>query len=148
MLQNALLRLCRALQEVSPPTARDFYRLAAVQIRRELIDLSRHYYGPQGGGANHASQGPGDSSGDAPVLHDAADVSLEPASLAVWTEFHRAVEKLPDEEREAFDLLFYQGLEQAEAAEVVRVSVRTIKTRWRGARLKLCEALGGALPGI
>src|SRR5262245_57434375 len=53
VLQNASLRLCRALQQVKPPTLRDYYRLAALQIRRELTDLARHYYGPQGGGANH-----------------------------------------------------------------------------------------------
>src|SRR5262249_32858685 len=58
VLQNALLRLSRALEAVTPATARDFYRLAAAQIRRELIDLARHYYGPQGAGAHHASEGP------------------------------------------------------------------------------------------
>ena len=30
--------------------------LATLQIRRELIDLSRHYYGPEGIGANHDSK--------------------------------------------------------------------------------------------
>ena len=41
--QNALIRLDRALRAVTPPTARDFFRLAAAQVRRELIDLARHY---------------------------------------------------------------------------------------------------------
>src|SRR5262249_45858146 len=60
--QNALVRLSRALTQVTPPTVRDFFRLAAVQIRRELLDLARYYYGPQGLGANHASHagGPGE----------------------------------------------------------------------------------------
>ena len=44
-----------ALNDVKPALLRDFYRLAAVQVRRELIDLARHYYGPQGHGAHHAS---------------------------------------------------------------------------------------------
>src|SRR5262249_46950605 len=55
VLQNALLRLCRALGDVLPGTARDFYRLASMQIRRELIDLVRHYYGPEGPGLKHAT---------------------------------------------------------------------------------------------
>ena len=43
VLQNALLRLWTALGQVTPRSARDFYPLAAVQIRRELIDLTRQY---------------------------------------------------------------------------------------------------------
>ena len=74
-------------------------------------------------------------------------MSAEPARLALWTEFHRQVEALPDDEREVFDLLWYQELSQAEAAAIVGVSDRTIKSRWRSARLKLHEALGGSLPG-
>jgi RNA polymerase sigma-70 factor (ECF subfamily) len=146
VLQNALLRLSRALEAATPPTARDFYRLAAAQIRRELIDLARHYYGPQGAGAHHASQGPA-ASGAAP-LYEAADLSREPGRVGDWTEFHRQASSLPDEEREVFDLLFYQGLSQEEAATLLGVNVRTVKRRWQGARLKLYEALGGELPGI
>src|SRR5207247_1933012 len=43
--QNAVVRLCRALETVTPPSLRDYYRLAALQIRRELLDLVRHHYG-------------------------------------------------------------------------------------------------------
>src|SRR6516165_11191633 len=64
VLQNALVRLHRALQQVTPPTLRDFYRLATLQIRRELIDLSRHYYGPEGRGACHESVARPEESGD------------------------------------------------------------------------------------
>lgn len=55
VLQGALLRLARALESVHPASMRDFFALAAQQVRRELIDLARHYYGPHGTGANHAS---------------------------------------------------------------------------------------------
>src|SRR5262245_64782591 len=47
VLQNALLRLDRALKAVVPPTSRDYFRLAAAMIRRELIDLARHHFGPE-----------------------------------------------------------------------------------------------------
>src|SRR5690242_14763958 len=47
VLQNALVRLCRALQQVQPAGAREFYALATTQIRRELLDLARHYSGPE-----------------------------------------------------------------------------------------------------
>lgn len=145
--QNAVLRLCRALRDVCPPSARDFYRLAAAQVRRELIDLARHYYGPEGPGAHHASHAPAaDRSGAAPQYTEVADVSGEPSRLAAWTEFHQQVEALPDEEREVFDLLWYQGLTQTEAARVLQMPERTLKRRWQSARLKLHEAVQGRLP--
>jgi RNA polymerase sigma-70 factor (ECF subfamily) len=58
VLQNALLRLYRTLKDVPPPSVTDFLRLAALNIRRELLDLAKHYYGPHGIGAHHASVGP------------------------------------------------------------------------------------------
>src|SRR4051812_10202529 len=48
VLQNALLRLLRALADVQPATVRDFFALATVQVRRELLDLARHFQGPLG----------------------------------------------------------------------------------------------------
>ncbi len=55
---------------------------------------------------------------------------------------------LPDELSSVFDLIYYQGLTQAEAAEVLGVSEATIKRSWREARLALHDALGGRLPGV
>ena len=148
VLQNAAIRLERTLRQLPVETARDFFRLAALHIRRELLDLARHYYGPQGQGAHHATWAPdgsvtaGDDSG--PLAR--ADLSQEPSRLAAWGEFHEQIGALPDEEREAFDLLWYQGLSQAEAAELLGVSERTVKRRWQAARLRLHEALQGELP--
>jgi RNA polymerase sigma factor (sigma-70 family) len=149
VFQNAMLRLCRALKDVSPPTPADFYRIVALQIRRELIDLARHHYGPEGGGAHHAThhESPNQSANLSPV-HLAADASPPSQDLAGWTEFHQQVEKLPDEERQVFDLLWYQGLKQAEAAEMLGVAERTIKRRWQSARLMLHEALKGQMPEL
>src|SRR3954454_12066889 len=55
VLQNALVRLDRALKAGAPPTARGFFRVAAAQVRRELIALPRHYSGPEGLGAHHST---------------------------------------------------------------------------------------------
>jgi RNA polymerase sigma factor (sigma-70 family) len=56
------------------------------------------------------------------------------------------VEALPDKEREIFDLLWYQGLSQSEAADALEVDLRTIKRRWRSARIMIYEALDGQSP--
>jgi RNA polymerase sigma factor (sigma-70 family) len=148
VFQSAALRLWRALGEVQPPTVADFLRLAAAHIRRELIDLARRYSGGRGQVADRASVGrPGDSSSPARRA-EPMDTTNDPDRLAAWTDFHREVEALPAEEREAFDLLFYQGLSQAEAAVTLDVSERTIKRRWQAARLRLAETLGATMPSL
>jgi RNA polymerase sigma-70 factor (ECF subfamily) len=146
VLQNAVLRLRRALDEVQPPTAADFFRLAAAQIRRELLDLARRYSGARSRGATPASSTRARRPLEARL--DPPDTTRDPDRLAAWTEFHRAAEALPPEERATFDLLFYQGLSQGEAAAVLGVAEITVKRRWRAARMKLVQALGGKLPGL
>lgn len=150
VFQDAAVRLHRALATVRPAGVLDFYRLAALQVRRVLIDLARHHYGPEGGGANHASGiARPDQSGDGPPpAHEGADQSLDGGRLAAWTEFHAAIDRLPEEERAVTDLLFYQGLSQEEAAEVLGVTDRTVRQRWRDARIRLREWLGDGLPGM
>jgi RNA polymerase sigma-70 factor (ECF subfamily) len=56
VLQNALVRLLRSLKEVDVPSTRDFFGLAAEQLRRELLDLARHFYGPHGYGARQGTR--------------------------------------------------------------------------------------------
>ena len=73
----------------------------------------------------------------APVPEEKADLSHEPCSLAQWSELHQQIDALPDDEREVVGLLFYQGLSQREAAEVLTISVRTVQRRWHAALCKL-----------
>lgn len=144
VLQRALLRLHRSLQQVQPDNLRAYLGLAATQIRRELTDLARHYGGPLGLGANHDTGRASCSAEDgrARIVADPADDTAGPATLQLWSEFHQHVASLPDEQREVFDLLFYQGMQQSEAARLLGVSERTVKRRWRAARLALHEVLG------
>jgi RNA polymerase sigma factor (sigma-70 family) len=143
VLQSALARLVRSLGEVRPASLRELLALSTTMLRRELIDLARHFYGPEGAGAHHASQ-PGDGSVPA---HERADATHDPAALAAWGEFHDKARQLPDEEREAFDLLFYQGLTQPETAGLLGVSERTVQRRWQAALMRLHELTGGHWPG-
>jgi RNA polymerase sigma factor (sigma-70 family) len=148
VLHNALIRLCRALEATPPESARHFYNLAALQVRRELIDLAHHHQGPQGHGAKHHTDGGGKAPDDqGGALSVRADDAGGPSSLEGWRLFHERVEALPEEEREIFDLLWYEGLSQEEAAAVLGASVRTVKRRWQSARMMLFEAMGGAPPG-
>lgn len=132
VLQGAYMRLSRALAASAPDSPRAFFRLAALQMRRELIDLARHYRGPEGAAANHASRG-----SDQPTPQHRVESTFDPAGLVEWAEFHEAVANLPDEEREVAELLWYHDLSQQEAAEVIGTSLRTVKRRWQAARLAL-----------
>jgi len=132
VLQNAMLRLHRSLSEVQPESPRQFYGLATTQIRRELIDLARHFNGPEGIGANHHTD-------DGKICE--ANPGAEPENLESWTEFHQAVEALPDDQRDVVSLLWYEDLSQPEAAEVLGISLATLKRRWQMARLALFDRM-------
>jgi RNA polymerase sigma-70 factor (ECF subfamily) len=146
VLQSALVRLCRALEQVRPESVRDFYALATTQIRRELLDLARHYFGPEGSAAHHESRP--DTPTRQRVPADRSDLTHEPAALADWCEFHAQIAALPDDDREVFALLFYHGMTQADAAAVLGVTVRTVQRRWQAALLALHRARNGDPPGM
>lgn len=137
VLQASLLRLHRALASVQPESVRKFYGLAATQIRRELIDLARSHYGPQGIGTKHDSDGG--------TASERCEDPFEPESLVAWTEFHEAVETLPEAEKEVISLLWYDGLNQSESARVLGISLATLKRRWVSARLLLNDLNKGGL---
>jgi len=80
--------------------------------------------------------------GGAPLTDGSTHPTREqPADSEEWTAFHKAVEKLPEDECETFNLLFYEGLTQEEAAALLEVTVPTIKRRWQRARVLLHESL-------
>ena len=57
-----------------------------------------------------------------------------------------AIDALPDDEREAFSLVRIQALTQAEAAEVLGVSSKTVQRRLNRALLTLAARLGDLRP--
>ena len=139
LLQNAVLRLLRALQDVEPTSVRGFFGLAAEQMRRELLDLARRYRTRRVYGPSHAAGPDGSDSDvsapDPPVAEEDAD------DLEKWCAFHEAVERLPVEQREVVGLIYYHGWTQAEAAEHLHLSKRSVQRRWSAAMLKLHELL-------
>ncbi|MCH7728090.1 MAG: sigma-70 family RNA polymerase sigma factor [Planctomycetes bacterium] len=146
VLQGSLMRLLRALEQVRPTSPQHFAALATLQIRRELIDLARHFFGPAGLAANHDSRN-GDESTATSVV-EGEDLSHEPSTLAQWCELHQAIAALPENERQIVDLLYYQGMTQIEAARLLEFSVRTVQRRWHSALLKLHQKLKGFWPGL
>ena len=142
VLQNALQRLLRTLREICPDSVEGFFRLAAQSIRRELLDMTRHYRGPLNAAANHDSLP--DGSLGLPMKAGPSQEELK--NLECWAAFHEAVGRLPDEERAVIELGFYEGLDKDEIARVLSVDVRTVRRRWNRAKRRLTDELGDDIP--
>ena len=136
VLQQAMVKLHRSLQQVRPLKVGEFFGLAGLQMRRELHDLHRQHFGPHGVAANHHTD-----SGSG--LLNAADDAEMPVG---WDRFHDLVEALPEDERSVVDCLFVSELTQEETAQILGVSLRTVKRRWQSARIRLQAAIEREVP--
>jgi RNA polymerase sigma factor (sigma-70 family) len=120
----------------------EFFGHTSAWMRDVLCDLLRSSYGRDN--QRPAVVSLDDSSTDGGAAREPATTTSEGERVQRWTEFHEAAARLPDDLRAAFDLLWYQELSQAEAAEVLGIAVPTVKLRWAKARMWVQQALGGS----
>lgn len=133
MLGAVVERLLKALREARPATVRQFFALAGRHTRWELNDLARRLDGQPRAAEAIDGLVPAPASSDSGLTPDGRRMV-------------EAIDGLPADEREAFDLVRIQGLTHVEAAEVLGVAPRTVKRRLdRGLRL-LTERLGDLRP--
>jgi RNA polymerase sigma-70 factor (ECF subfamily) len=66
------------------------------------------------------------------------------ASFVAW-RVHRALEELPEKEREVLELAYWSELSQSEVAEYLHIPLGTVKTRTRSALARLADLLEGEL---
>jgi RNA polymerase sigma-70 factor (ECF subfamily) len=134
LLSAVAERLLKALREARPRTVREFFALAGQHMRWELKDLARRLDKRPAAVDLRDEQFPAPASSDSGLSPDGRRM-LE------------AIDNLPEDEREAFDLVRIQGLTYAEAAELLGVVPKTVQRRLdRGLRL-LTERLGDLGPG-
>src|SRR5262245_59718355 len=121
VLQGSLMRLLNTLRKLQPESTRHFSNLAAVHIRRELLDLARHFRG-----MNQTRLSPADTAGDS-AAGDLVAKTAAPTDgdIDTWCRFHEAVDELPLEEREVVGLAFYHSWTQGQIAELFQVDERT-----------------------
>lgn len=141
ILDEAALRLLTALQQIHVHTVQEFFSLAALQMRRVLIDMARRL-GREGPGIFRQAPAEQDSGPSTPPS-DLADNTYDPAKLALWTEFHEKVEELPEKERSVVELYWYQGLTQEQTAQLLGISQSDVSRCWMRARLKLLDWVRG-----
>jgi RNA polymerase sigma-70 factor (ECF subfamily) len=134
LLSAVVERLLKALREARPRTVREFFALAGQHMRWELKDLARRLDNQPAAVELREGQFPAPSSSDSGLSPDGRRMV-------------EAIDGLPEDEREAFDLVRIQGLTYAEAAELLGVAPKTVQRRLdRGLRL-LTEQLGDLGPG-
>jgi len=73
---------------------------------------------------------------------DAAGPSERTEQGWVAWRVHRALEELPEREREVIALAYWSGLSQSEVAEFLGIPLGTVKTRTRAALSRLADVLG------
>jgi RNA polymerase sigma factor (sigma-70 family) len=133
MLSAVVERLLKAMRSIRPQTVRQFFALVNQHMRWELNDLARRL--DEQPTAVELDEG----KVSAP---DSSDSVLSPDGYRMLT----AIDSLPEDEREAFDLLRIQGLTQVEAAEVLDVSPKTVQRRLNRSLLLLAKELDDLRP--
>jgi RNA polymerase sigma-70 factor (ECF subfamily) len=133
LLGGVVAGLLTALRTIRPGTVRQFFALANQHMRWQLNDLARRLDEQR-----------------AAALPESG-VAAPPASTTsgLGPDGRRmlgAIDGLPEDEREVFDLVGIQGLTHTEAATVVGVSEKTVQRRLNRARLLLAERLADLRP--
>jgi RNA polymerase sigma factor (sigma-70 family) len=134
LLSAVVERLLKALREARPANVRQFFALASQHMRWELNDMARRLDEQPGAVELREGLVPAPASSDS---------GLSPDGRRIF----EAIDRLPEGEREAFDLVRIQGMTQAEAAGVLGVSAMTVNRRLNRSLRLLTEALADLRPG-
>lgn len=135
LLDGVVAGLMTALQKVRPQTVRQFFALANQHMRWQLNDLARL--------SDKRPRLAAFSESGVLAPSQSSDSCLSQDARRMLT----AIEGLPTDEREAFELVRIQGLSNTETATVVGVSVKTVQRRLNRARLLLAQQLTDLRPG-
>ena len=147
VIQGAALRLSRALDAVTPADGRQLLGLMSLQVRRELIDLARKYASEESFARHHDTNAIAVAGEHLMRSEAAVDPHSPPGDeVDAWTRFHDVAGRLDEDERELFNLVWYLGLRQEDAARVLGCSVRTVARRWELTKKHLLAGLGGQEP--
>jgi RNA polymerase sigma-70 factor, ECF subfamily len=129
-VQETFAAIWRSARTYKPERGAGAPWLYAV-ARNAIVDRSRNRSEPPGDGPELPSEEPG-------------PLERAEASYTAW-RVHRALETLPQNEREVIELAYYGGLSQSEVADFLGVPLGTVKTRTRSGLGRLADMLEGEL---
>lgn len=133
MLSAVIERMLKAMREARPGNVRQFFHIVSQHMRWELNDVARRL--------DHGS-GAAELRAEFVAPPEESDSTIGPNASRML----HAIENLPAEEREVFDLIRIHGMTQPEAAELLGVSVRTVQRRLSSSVLLLTEELADLRP--
>ena len=134
MLDAVVERLLKAMGSVRPQTVRQFFALVNQHMRWELNDVARRL--------DEQPSAVEVCEDMVPAPPASSDSELTPDRQRIL----KAIDELPEDEREVFGLVHIQGLMQGEVAEVLGVSVRTVQRRMNSSLLLLAKELDDLRP--
>jgi RNA polymerase sigma-70 factor, ECF subfamily len=129
-VQEAFAAVWRSAKTYKPERGAGAPWLYAV-ARNAIVDRSRS-----------RSEPPGEMP-DAPATEPGPEERTEAAYVS-W-RVHRALEDLPQKERDVIELAYYGGLSQSEVADFLGIPLGTVKTRTRAGLGRLADLLEGEL---
>jgi RNA polymerase sigma factor (sigma-70 family) len=137
LLSAVVERMMKAMRIVRPPGCRQFFALANQHIRWELNELARDL---QGNRCN------------VPLSDTMARTSLDHAVELSAKAHHilKAINSLPESDRDIFQLVRLQEMSQSSAADILGISVKTVQRRlnrvlpWLSERLRDLEPVDTA----
>ncbi len=133
LLGAVVERLLKAMRSVRPQTVRQFFALVNQHMRWELNDLARRLDEQPVAVELREGMAPAPDSSGSDLTPDGRRM-LE------------AIDRLPEDAREAFGLVRIQGLTQGDAAGVLGVSVKTVQRRLNRSLLLLAKELDDLRP--
>jgi RNA polymerase sigma-70 factor (ECF subfamily) len=129
MLSAVVQRLMKALRAARPGNVRQFFKIANQHMRWELNDEARRL----------DERTPLVALGDAdPASPQSTASQLSPVARRVL----QAIDEMPEDEREVFELVRIQGMTHREAAECLGVAERSVERRLNRGLLLLRQQLG------
>jgi RNA polymerase sigma-70 factor (ECF subfamily) len=138
LLGGLVERLIKAMREVRPGTVRQFFALANQHMRWELNDLARQL--------DHAQHAVALQDWHAAPAHSAGGSASGSETSATAKQILDAIEELPQDERETFNLVRLQGLSQSEAASILGVCNKTIQRRLNRGLMLLSQRVHNIVP--
>ncbi len=140
VVSEVWIRLVTALESTQPQTVDGFMGLVFHKSARVLLDMARHqrrddanrYRGPAGNDGFQRGR-----------RIRLPDTTNEPSRLAILTEFHQQVERLPDDQRTVFEMRYYGGFTQVEIAQILSLPAKQVSRLWLAATRRLAIWLKG-----
>ena len=143
VVQHAALKLYRALKADAPTSPGHLMRLASTQIRRVLLDMKRHEVGV-GEDRVKVVLDPAQATSQVGRIFDQPDKAAKEKEKKRMRlqEIDEQVENLPEDQRDVFQQVYYQGLPYGDVARALEISESTVKRRWYDAQDKLHQLIG------